>query len=139
MTRKWKSSITPKRILSPYEELFTLPFSQGYSPSTSHILYYSSICSFTHPLRLSLIFILSLSFFHSHSFIFILLFSFLHFHSFIFIISFIPFSFFLFSSLDFEECAHKLLKMQLKDEQLVNYPLFAFCRLSHRTKFHSRP
>ena len=102
-------------------------------------LYYSSIYSFTHSLRLSLIFILSLSFFHSHSFIFILSFSFFHFHSFIFIISFFPFSFFLFSSLDFEECAHKLLKMQLKDEQLVSYLLFAFCRLSHRTKFQSRP
>ena len=24
-------------------------------------------------------------------------------------------------SLDFEECAHKLLKMQIKDEQLVSY------------------
>ena len=26
-----------------------------------------------------------------------------------------------FCSLDFEECAHKLLKMQIKDEQLVSY------------------
>ena len=30
------------------------------------------------------------------------------------------FSFIHFCSLDFEECAHKLLKMQIKDEQLVS-------------------
>ena len=106
---------------------------------------------FSHPLLFIHLFIHSptQTFSHFHSFFVILSFPFLHFHSFVFIFFifirsfslflFLPLSFFLFSSLDFEECAHKLLKMQLKDEQLVNYPLFAFCRLSHRITFHSRP